>query len=193
MDGQASWVDEGFDGAFVDEVAGCAVASPRDRARVLEASRDGGHERGGRRGCWCVSGGRRPLVPPWWRNASYGSGPGNWPLLVVRRARRDRVVACSGWRGEIDRSPDRPVPLDGVSRATTQRCDSWRQARVSGVSSAVEGGPRRAATQDRQARRKPSAARLRPGPPVGCRPRRRRRDRWSGRFGMDRSEQAASG
>ena len=27
-DGQASWVDEGVDGAFADEVSGCAVASP---------------------------------------------------------------------------------------------------------------------------------------------------------------------
>jgi putative transposase len=34
-DGQASWVDDGVDGAFADEVAGCAGAPAGGRARVL--------------------------------------------------------------------------------------------------------------------------------------------------------------
>jgi putative transposase len=83
-DGQAGGVDEGVDGAFADEVSGCAVASSRDRARVLEAGCDGDHERGGRGVCWCVSGGRGPVVPPWWWDGSNGSDRGDWPVLVVR-------------------------------------------------------------------------------------------------------------
>jgi hypothetical protein len=35
VDGQASGVDDGADGAFGDEVAGCAGASAGGRARVL--------------------------------------------------------------------------------------------------------------------------------------------------------------
>jgi hypothetical protein len=35
VDGQASWVDDGVDGAVADEVAGCAGASTGGRARVL--------------------------------------------------------------------------------------------------------------------------------------------------------------
>ena len=35
VDGQASWVDDGVDGAVADEVAGCAGASAGGRARVL--------------------------------------------------------------------------------------------------------------------------------------------------------------
>jgi putative transposase len=83
-DGQAGGVDEGVDGAFADEVSGCAVASPRDRARVLEAGCDGYHERVSRGGGWRVPSGRRPVVPPWWRHASNGSDRGDWPVLVVR-------------------------------------------------------------------------------------------------------------
>jgi hypothetical protein len=152
VDGQAGWVDDGADGAFTDEVARGAGASPRARAGVLETDRDGGHERGGSRGHWCVSGGRRPVVPPWWRDATDGTDHRNGPLLVVRRTRGDRAASRAGRRGEIDCWPDRPVAVDGVSRVTTQRCDSWRQARVSGIGRPMEGGPRRAATQDIQAR-----------------------------------------
>jgi len=86
VDGQASWMDDSADGAFADEVAGGSVASPRGRARVLEADRDGDHERRCRGGCWCVIRGWMPVVPPWWGNATNGSGSGNGPLLVVRRA-----------------------------------------------------------------------------------------------------------
>ena len=133
-------------------------------------------------GRWFRHGGGMP--PMDWR--------GNGPLLVVRRARRDRAAPCAGWWGEIDCSPARPAPVDGVSRATTQRCDSWRQARVSGVGRPVEGGPGRAAAQDVETRRKSSAVRLRRGPPVGCRPRLRRRDHRASRTSVDRPEQASS-
>ena len=86
VDGQASWMDEGVDGTLTNEVAGGALASPGGRARVLEEGRDGDHQRGGRRRCRCLASGREPLVPPWWRDASNGSGLGIGPLLVVCRA-----------------------------------------------------------------------------------------------------------
>ena len=81
--GEASGMDEGVDGAVADEVAGCADASPRGRARVLEADRDGDHERG--RCCLCerVAGGRGALVPPWWRDATDESERAVRPLPVV--------------------------------------------------------------------------------------------------------------
>lgn len=84
VDGQASWMDEGADRAFADEVAGRSVASPRGRARVLETGCNRDHERGRCRRRRGVPGGRDTLVPPWWRDAT--NGPETWsgPLLVVR-------------------------------------------------------------------------------------------------------------
>jgi hypothetical protein len=41
VDGQASWVDDGVDGAFADEVAGCAGATAGSRARILARDRQG--------------------------------------------------------------------------------------------------------------------------------------------------------
>ncbi|MCU1389080.1 MAG: hypothetical protein JWL72_2418 [Ilumatobacteraceae bacterium] len=43
------------------------------------------------------------------------------------------------------------VAVDGVARAAPQRCDSWRQARVSGVGRAMESRPCRAAAEGVQA------------------------------------------
>ena len=83
VDGQASRVDEGVDGAFAYEVAGCAVASPRGPTGVLACDRNWSDERGGRRCGRRVSGSWKSMVPPWWRNATDGSHFAEGPLLVV--------------------------------------------------------------------------------------------------------------
>ena len=113
--GQASWMDDRVNGAVSDEVSGCAAASSRDRARVLEADSDRDHERGCCGGSWRVASSRRSLVPPWWRDASYGSRPKNWPLPVISRTRRHRRVASEGPRRAINCSSDRSFAVDSVS------------------------------------------------------------------------------
>ena len=83
VDGQASRVDEGVDGAFAYEVAGCAVASPRGSTGVLACDRNWSDERGGRRCGRRVSGSWKSMVQAWWRNATDGSHFAEGPLLVV--------------------------------------------------------------------------------------------------------------
>ena len=83
VDGQASRVDEGVDGAFAYEVAGCAVASPRGPTGVLACDRNWSDERGGRRCGRRVSGSWKSMVQAWWRNATDGSHSAEGPLLVV--------------------------------------------------------------------------------------------------------------
>ena len=70
VDGQASRVDEGVDGAFAYEVAGCNVASPRGPTGVLACDRNWSDERGGRRCGRRVSGSWKSMVQAWWRGAS---------------------------------------------------------------------------------------------------------------------------
>ncbi len=84
VDGQASRVDDGVDGAIADEVAGSAVAPAGGRARVLVRDRQG-LARG--RGCGRgrrVAGGRGPLVPTWWRHASDGPCSAVWAVSLLR-------------------------------------------------------------------------------------------------------------
>jgi hypothetical protein len=113
--GQASWMDDRVNGTVADEVAGGAAASSRDRARVLETDCDRDHERGCCGGSWRVASSRRSLVPPWWRDASYGSRPSNWPLPVISRTRRHRCVTSEGSRRAINCSADWSFAVDSVS------------------------------------------------------------------------------
>jgi hypothetical protein len=69
VDGQASGLDDGADGAFADEVAGCAGAPAGDRARVLAGDQERAAGGGSRGRCRRVAGGRCTVVPAPWRDA----------------------------------------------------------------------------------------------------------------------------
>jgi putative transposase len=69
VDGQACGVDDGVDRPVADEVAGCAVASPGGRTRVLACDRQGAARGGGRARRRRVAGGRCTVVPAPWGDA----------------------------------------------------------------------------------------------------------------------------
>ena len=132
-------VDAEVDGARSDALAGCAVASARSGAKVLGADCDRDDEREGGRSGRRVAGGRHSLVPASWRHAIVYVETCVRKIFVVRGARRNWTAAsprrwCTG-----DRAPHWAKPFYGLTRADTQRCNSWRQARVSGICCAVEG------------------------------------------------------
>jgi len=132
-------VDAEVDGARSDALAGCAVASARSGATVLGADCDRDDEREGGRSGRRVAGGRHSLVPASWRHAIVYVETCVRKIFVVRGARRNWTAAsprrwCTG-----DRAPHGAKPFYGLTRADTQRCNSWRQARVSGICCAVEG------------------------------------------------------
>ena len=132
-------VDAEVDGARSDAFAGCAVASARSGATVLGADCDRDDEREGGPSGRRVAGGRHSLVPSSWRHAIVYVETRVWKIFVVRGARRNWTAAsprrwCTG-----DRAPHWAKPFYGLTRADTQRCNSWRQARISGICRAVEG------------------------------------------------------
>ena len=157
-------MDAEVDGARSDAFAGCAVASARSGATVLGVDCDLDDEpesgRSGRR----VAGGRLALVPASWRHAIVYVETCVRKIFVVRGARRNWTAAslrrwCTG-----DRSPHWAKPFYGLTRADTQRCNSCRQAGVSGICCAVEG---RAGCQKAEAGEigdSPTTAPLRPRP-----------------------------
>ena len=132
-------VDAEVDGARSDAFAGCTVASARSGATVLEADCDRDDEREGGRSGRRVAGGRHSLVPSSWRHAIVYVETRVWKIFVVRGARRNWTAAsprrwCTG-----DRAPHWAKPFYCLTRADTQRCNSWRQARILGICCAVEG------------------------------------------------------
>src|SRR4051794_20406085 len=96
-------MDEGVDGALTDEVAGGAVASTGVSAEVLDRDRQGVASREMRAHRWRVAGGRNTVVPSRWRDATIFLETGVGPVIVVRRARGDRVAAGARRRHETDR------------------------------------------------------------------------------------------
>jgi hypothetical protein len=75
----------------------------------------------------------------WWRQAIVYVETCVRKIFVVCGARRNRSATsprrwCAGAR-----APHWAKPFYGLTRADTQRCNSWRQARVSGICFAVEG------------------------------------------------------
>ncbi len=105
----------------------------------MDGGRDWGYERGSCRDDWCVSGGGNALVPPSWRHAIVHGETGVRTVFVVRGARRDRAAAGSRRQRAGDSSPYWALPLNGLTRADTQRGNSWWPTRVSGFGRAVEG------------------------------------------------------
>jgi transposase InsO family protein len=81
--GQANGMDESAHRSVADEVARSAVASKRDRARVLARDRQGVAGRGGRPCGRCVAGGGRPMVSTRWRHAFGRSCSVVWSLPVL--------------------------------------------------------------------------------------------------------------
>ena len=81
-DGQASWVDEGVDGAIPHEVSGGTVPSAGGRTEVLASDRHGDHDRRGRKHRRRVSGSGCSLVPASWRHANR-SVTNHRPLSVL--------------------------------------------------------------------------------------------------------------
>ena len=137
--GMTCRMDAEVDGAKSDAFAGCAVASERSGATVLGADCDRDNEPESGRSGWSVAGGRRSLVPASWRHAIVYVDTCIPKIFVVRGARRNWTAAsprrwCSG-----DRAPHWAKPFYCLTRADTQRCNSWRQARILGICCAVEG------------------------------------------------------
>jgi len=132
-------VDAEVDGARSDAFAGCAVASARSGATVLGADCDRDDEREGSRSGRRVAGGRLSLVPSSWRHATVYVETCLRKIFVVRGARRNWTAASPRRWCTRDRAPHWAKPFYGLARADTQRCNSWRQARVSGICCAVEG------------------------------------------------------
>ena len=123
-------MDAEVDRARSDAVAWCAVASERSGATVLGADCDWDDEpesgRSGRR----VAGGRQSLVPASWWHAIVYVETCIPKIFIVRGARRNWTAAsprrwCTG-----DRAPHWAKLFYGLTRADTQRCNSWRQARI---------------------------------------------------------------
>ena len=69
VDGATRRVDSEVDGERSDAFAGCAVASARSGATVLEVDCDLDYEPESGRSGWSVAGGRHSLVPASWRHA----------------------------------------------------------------------------------------------------------------------------
>jgi len=130
----------------------------------------GGHqvrrcERGS--GCcgWVVSGCGKPLVSAEWRDETIVLRPLIGALCVIFGARRDRHPSCEAPRGACDREAARPISVDDLARAASQRGNPRRRHGVSRYHRSVACGPSCRTTEGRQARSEPYAARLRAGPP----------------------------
>ena len=154
--------------AWPDLVARSAVDSAaRGSGPVLAGDRSWPVERGrGWRGRAVTSGGSA-LVPPGWRDAAHRPGSGVGALPVVHRAGGVGDPARTAMRRARDRSPPRPLTLDDLPGAASQRVDPQPHGDVSSVDRAVARRTSRLPPQGLEARRERPAASVCAGPPRG--------------------------
>jgi len=160
-------MDEAIDRKKRDALCGGSLASARGRASVLGTDCNPNHEREGSRGGWRIAAGGHALVPASWRHAIVHVKPPVWTVSVIRRARRNRSFASPKRWGAGNSSSNWSKPINCFARTDPQRCDAQRQARVPGVSRAVEvrtGGHK---AQASQAGDEPASAPICPRPPGG--------------------------
>ena len=125
-DGQAEAAEVGSGWAAGDAFAGpSAGVAQGASAAVLGSDRPGRGERGGWRGGWCLAGGWCPVVQGGWRDAVGHPGAAVGTVPVVWRAGGDRSAARERVRGSGDRAAARPLAVDDLPRAASERCDSW--------------------------------------------------------------------
>ena len=109
-----------------------------------------GVERGAAARPACRSAGRRPVVPPEWRDAVALPAVAVGPLLVLRRARGDRASCARRGGCARDRPAAGAIAVDDLAGAAPQRRDPRWPARLPGDNRAVA---RRAAGPATEGRR----------------------------------------
>ena len=127
-DGQAEAAEVGSGWAAGDAFAGPSAGLAQGAsAAVLGSDRPRRGERGRWRGGWCLAGGWCPVVQGGWRDAVGHPGAAVGTVPVVWRAGGDRSAARERVRGSGDRAAARPLAVDDLPRAASERCDSrWR-------------------------------------------------------------------